>query len=98
MEPESPYRPSPPNRGPWIIAGAVLLAAALVVGYLVWSSGAECRNWQKEIAEAFEDLDHLDFTQTDFQTLTPEEQQKALAAAELGEDRPAGCDFPDEAE
>lgn len=75
------------NRTGWIIAGAILIAAALIVGFLVWSNGAECRNWQKEaearvraIEDAYTEPDKL-------------EAQKALV--EIADEQPNGCPDPD---
>jgi hypothetical protein len=36
------------NRGPWIIAGAIMLAALIIVGYLVYQNrqNQNCEEWQ----------------------------------------------------
>lgn len=51
-----------PNRGSWIIAGAILLAAVMVVAVLLFQRSKDdaCKNWQAEVQEmlpsAFNDV------------------------------------------
>lgn len=43
----------PQNRGPWIIAGAILVATALVVGVLLFQRSKDdaCKRWQAEVQD-----------------------------------------------
>ncbi len=69
------------NRGPWIIAGAIVLAVAVAVGAFVYMKGQdrereeECRAWQAKVA----------------QIAAVTELDPAIVA---GSDRPEGCPIP----
>ena len=86
------------NKGPWIIAGAILAGTLLVVGFLWWSSGADCRNWQKDVSSQFAEVkERFPYMNLDNPHLWTSEQRAAVEGfTETGEDRPAGCDYPDE--
>lgn len=75
--------PENPNRGPWIIAAAILLAAGLIVGYLVYQDrqDSKCSEWQAAITA----------NARDYQLTT----DQVLSLLDEGEDhRPEGCPDP----
>lgn len=72
------------NRGPWIIAGAIVIAAVLVVGALLYmrqqdqKREEECRAWQAEVAEL----------------AGVTELGRGVVAGAAEDDRPEGCPIP----
>lgn len=72
------------NRGPWIIAGAIFAAAALIVGTLLFmpqqdqEREEECRQWQARVIEV----------------AGVAGLSNATVAAADEDDRPEGCPIP----
>lgn len=78
------------NRGAWIVAIAILLAAAGIVGYLVWerSAGLSCDEWQARASDMKEAAGDGLYT-------TPLEDDPLYQShvENIGE-RPEGCPIP----
>lgn len=76
--------PETPNRGPWIIAAAILLAAGLVVGFLVYQDRQDqrCQEWQALVRDVAEATD------------LPTYQLAPLFDGDEEDPRPSGCPNP----
>lgn len=60
----NPYLRTPPSSGPWIIAGAIILAAVLIVGALVYfrsqDSESRCAELRAEMSTTDDVLGHIE--------------------------------------
>lgn len=96
-------RPAP-NRGPWIVAGAIVLAAIIVVGAFVLLKDDPCGAWQGDMSEVAAEVDAVGKDDEDDGVSTVEEQDASTALLgvkldelhRIDEDKPVGCDYPDE--
>ena len=86
--------PENPNRGPWIIAGAIVLAAVMVVAVMLLQRAQEdaCKNWQAEVQE-MQALLPRGYSSTSPDFMGPE-WSAADAATQVETERPDGCALP----
>lgn len=79
------------SKGPWIIAAAIVLAAALVVG--AWASfrsqDQSCAEWQATFR-----TEAQTFVADASESIAEVEERKAELAARLLETKPDGCPIP----
>lgn len=92
----------PSNRGPWIIAGAIVLAALIAVGgYVLFRPDPPpdpCAGWQRDIKSAtdawLESAEGADEDTTEAEAAIWDNHR--LAVIRVDDKRPVGCDYPDE--
>ena len=94
-------RPAP-NRGPWIVAGAIVLAAIIVVGALVLLKDDPCGAWQKDVRDVVERGQEF-FAEPTPAPYAPDATAYRSEGQALGEElqrvrdrRPSGCEYPED--